>query len=100
MNISNSQLSRRAFLGGGTVLAAFGALALAGCATPAAPGTGAGATAAGATKAKTINFYGNSLGEEALKSAWQGILDGFSKQEGVKVAPVIYPYDQAATQLA
>ena len=101
MTISNSQLSRRAFLGGGTVLAAFGALALAGCATPAAPGAGAGgASAGGATAAKTINFYGNSLGEEALKSAWQGILDGFSKKEGVKVAPVIYPYDQAATQLA
>ncbi|QNA93098.1 extracellular solute-binding protein [Microbacterium sp. Se63.02b] len=100
MTISNSQLSRRAFLGGGTVLAAFGALALAGCATPAAPGAGAGAAANAATKAETINFYGNSLGEEALKSAWQGILDGFSKKEGVTVAPVIYPYDQAATQLA
>ncbi|CAH0156279.1 hypothetical protein SRABI76_00918 [Microbacterium oxydans] len=100
MNLSNSQLSRRAFLGGGSALAAFGLLALAGCATPTAPGAGAGAAADAATKAKTINFYGNSLGEEALKAAWQGILDGFSKDAGVKVAPVIYPYDQAATQLA
>lgn len=98
MNISNSQLSRRAFLGGSTALAAFGVLALAGCTTPVASTPGAGANAA--TKAKTINFYGNSLGEEALKPAWQGILDGFSKDAGVKVAPVIYPYDQAATQLA
>ncbi|OZB77777.1 MAG: hypothetical protein B7X41_20640, partial [Microbacterium sp. 14-71-5] len=86
MNIPNSQLSRRAFLGGGTALAAFGVLALAGCATPAA--TPPGATANAATKAKTINFYGNSLGEEALKPAWQGIIDGFSKDAGVTVAPV------------
>jgi len=98
MNIPNTQLSRRAFLGGGTALAAFGVLALAGCATPAATPPGASANAA--TKAKSINFYGNSLGEEALKPAWQGILDGFSKDAGVTVAPVIYPYDQAATQLA
>lgn len=100
MNISTAQLSRRAFLGGGTALAAFGALALAGCATPATPGTGAGTAANAATKAKTINFYGNSLGEEALKPAWQAILDDFSKANDVKVAPVVYPYDQAATQLA
>lgn len=98
MNISHTQLSRRAFLGGGTALAALGLLTLSGCATPVAAPPGAGANAA--TKAKTINFYGNSLGEEALKPAWQGILDGFSADAGVKVAPVVYPYDQAATQLA
>ncbi len=98
MNLSTSQLSRRAFIGGGTAFAAFGALALAGCATPAAPGASAGANAA--TKAKTINFYGNSLGEEALKPAWEAILKDFSAEEGVTVSPVIYPYDQAATQLA
>ncbi|GAA1131371.1 MULTISPECIES: ABC transporter substrate-binding protein [Microbacterium] len=98
MTITNTQLSRRAFLGGSTALVALGALTLAGCATPAGPGSVTATNAA--TKAKTINFYGNSLGEEALKPAWQGILDGFSSKAGVKVAPVIYPYDQAATQLA
>jgi multiple sugar transport system substrate-binding protein len=98
MNLTTSQLSRRAFIGGGTAFAALGALALAGCATPAAPGASAGANAA--TKAKTINFYGNSLGEEALKPAWEAILKDFSAEEGVTVSPVIYPYDQAATQLA
>ncbi|MDQ0643188.1 ABC transporter substrate-binding protein [Microbacterium murale] len=100
MNISTAQLSRRAFLGGSTALAAFGVLTLAGCATPAAPGAGTGAGANAATEAKTINFYGNSLGEEALKPAWQAILDNFSKANDVTVAPVVYPYDQAATQLA
>ena len=98
MNTPTPQLSRRAFLGGGTALAAFGALALAGCATTAPPVASAGAN--GATKAKTINFYGNSLGEDAQKVAWQAVVDGYSKESGVKVAPVIYPYDQAATQLA
>ncbi len=98
MNTPTPLLSRRAFLGGGTALAAFGALALAGCATTAPPVASAGAN--GATKAKTINFYGNSLGEDAQKVAWQAVVDGYSTDSGVKVAPVIYPYDQAATQLA
>lgn len=98
MNSPTPQLSRRAFLGGGTALATLGAFALAGCATTAPPG--ASSAANGATKAKTINFYGNSLGEDAQKLAWQAVVDGYSKESGVKVAPVIYPYDQAATQLA
>ena len=97
MTTPSTAFSRRAFLGGGTALAALGALALAGCTTTAPPG--AGATNA-PTKAKTINFYGNSLGEDAQKVAWQAVVDGYSKESGVKVAPVIYPYDQAATQLA
>ena len=77
MNTTPTQLSRRAFLGGGTALAALGALALAGCATPTPPGASAGANAA--TTAKTINFYGNSLGEDAQKAAWQAVVDGYSR---------------------
>ena len=65
-----------------------------------ADAAGASAAANGATEAKTINFYGNSLGEDAQKAAWQAVLDGYSGESGVNVAPVIYPYDQAATQLA
>ena len=97
MNSPTPQLSRRAFLGGGTAIAALGALALAGCATTTPPGASATNKA---TAVKTINFYGNSLGEDAQKAAWQAVLDGYSGESGVKVAPVIYPYDQAATQLA
>lgn len=98
MSITHAQLSRRAFLGGGTAIAALGVLTLAGCATPAP--TGGGSMANAATKVKTINFYGNSLGEDAQKAAWQSVVDGFAAESGVKVSPVIYPYDQAATQLA
>ncbi len=94
---TSATISRRVFLGGSTAAAAFGMLALAGC----APTTPAPAAAAkGATAAKTINFYGNSLGEDAQKEAWQSVVDGFAGEAGVTIEPVIYPYDQAATQLA
>jgi len=97
MVTTSAAISRRAFLGGSTTAAAFGMLALAGCA-PTSPGPAA--QAEGATAAKTINFYNNSLGEEAQKAAWQSVVDGFAEQAGVTIKPVIYPYDQAATQLA
>jgi multiple sugar transport system substrate-binding protein len=97
MVTTSAGISRRAFLGGSTTAAAFGMLALAGCApTTQAPA----ASANGATAAKTINFYNNSLGEEAQKAAWQSVVDGFAEQADVTIKPVIYPYDQAATQLA
>lgn len=97
MVTTSAAISRRAFLGGSTTAAAFGMLALAGCApTTQAPA----ASTNGATAARTINFYNNSLGEEAQKAAWQSVVDGFAEQAGVTIKPVIYPYDQAATQLA
>jgi multiple sugar transport system substrate-binding protein len=98
MALTSAAISRRAFLGGSTTAAAFGMLALAGCAPTTQPP--AASSAGGATAAKTINFYNNSLGEEAQKAAWQSVVDGFAAQADVTIKPVIYPYDQAATQLA
>ncbi len=88
MTISNSQLSRRAFLGGGHRARRIRCPRARRVCNARRPrrrcrrGLGRAATAA-----KTINFYGNSLGEEALKSAWQGILDGFSQEGGLQGRP-------------
>jgi multiple sugar transport system substrate-binding protein len=91
-----SAFSRRTFLTGA---AALGALTLAACATPAAPG-GGGSTG-NATKVDTVNLYNNTLGEDAQKQAWQTMISNYqASSPGTTVKPVIYPYDQAATQLA
>lgn len=86
--------TRRTFLGGATASAAL--FALAACATPAPPGAEEGS----ATEVDTINFYGNSLGEDAQKGAWESVIKAWEAASGASVKPVIYPYDQAATQLA
>jgi multiple sugar transport system substrate-binding protein len=70
-------------------------LAAAGCATKTAGGAQGGASSAG-----TINFYGNALGEAAQKAAWESVVKGWETKSGAHVKPVVYPYDQAATQLA
>ncbi|MFJ8045670.1 ABC transporter substrate-binding protein [Kitasatospora sp. NPDC096147] len=88
--------SRRSVLAGFGALGALGATGLAGCSTP-APST---AAADGATEIGTINFYNNVLGEESQKAAWQAAVDGWQKKSGRTVKPVVYPYDQASTQLA
>ncbi|GGF41835.1 ABC transporter substrate-binding protein [Subtercola lobariae] len=91
--------SRRSFLTGASAAAALGVLTLAGCTTPAPPGAG-GPTSTG-TRVGTINLYGNALGEDAQKQAWQTMVTNFqASSPGTTVKPVIYPYDQAATQLA
>ncbi|MCS5716929.1 extracellular solute-binding protein [Herbiconiux sp. CPCC 205763] len=95
---SSPAFDRRAFLMGGSASLGLGILALAGCATTPPPGGSAGA--GGATEVKTISLYGNSLGEDSQKAAWQSVVDGFQKASGATIKPVIYPYDQAATQLA
>jgi multiple sugar transport system substrate-binding protein len=97
---SSPAFDRRAFLMGGSASLGLGILALAGCATTPPPVPGGSAGAGGATEVKTINLYGNSLGEDSQKAAWQALVDGFQKESGVTIKPVIYPYDQAATQLA
>ncbi|MFJ4798644.1 ABC transporter substrate-binding protein [Kitasatospora purpeofusca] len=89
-------LSRRGLLAGIGALGALGAAGLTGCSTP-APATD---RAGGATEIGTINFYNNVLGEESQKAAWQTAVDGWQKRSGRTVKPVIYPYDQASTQLA
>ncbi|MFC9328819.1 ABC transporter substrate-binding protein [Kitasatospora sp. NPDC057015] len=89
-------LSRRSLLAGLGALGALGTAGLAGCSTPAP----AKAAPGGATEIGTINFYNNVLGEESQKAAWQAAVDGWQKKSGRSVKPVIYPYDQASTQLA
>lgn len=97
MSTTNA-FSRRAFMTGSTAVAALGLLSLAGCATP-APKPAASPTGSGSA-VKTINFYGNVLGDEAQKPAWEKMVASFEKASSVTVKPVVYPSDQAATQLA
>ncbi|MER5966346.1 ABC transporter substrate-binding protein [Streptomyces sp. NPDC002057] len=89
-------LSRRGFLAGFGALGVAGALGVSGCSTPAP----SGAAQAGPAEIDTIKFYGNVLGEESQKAAWQGAIDAWQAKSGKSVKPVVYPYDQAATQLA
>ncbi|MFF0223335.1 ABC transporter substrate-binding protein [Streptomyces sp. NPDC004629] len=86
-------LSRRGFLAGTGALGAVGLLAATGCST-----TPTG-TAGAATESDTINFYSNVLGEEAQKGAWETVIHGWERKSGHKIKPVVYPYDQASTQL-
>jgi multiple sugar transport system substrate-binding protein len=98
MNQQTSAFTRRSFLIGGGSLATLGVLALAGCATPGP--AGAGGTGAAKSTVKTLNFYNNVLGDAAQKGAWQSMVSAYEKTSKVTIKPVIYPYDQAATQLA
>ncbi|QMU70171.1 ABC transporter substrate-binding protein [Streptacidiphilus sp. P02-A3a] len=94
--LTGRAVSRRGLLAGFGVLGTLGALSLAGCATSAPGGSAKGA----ATDTESINFYGNALGEDAQKAAWQAVIDGWQRQTGKKIKPVVFPYDQASTQLA
>ncbi|MER6461987.1 ABC transporter substrate-binding protein [Streptomyces sp. NPDC001228] len=87
-------MSRRGLLAGFGALAATGALTATGCST-----TTPGASSSGAAETDTINFYGSALGEGAQKAAWLSIIKGWEKKTGKKVKPVVWPYDQVATQL-
>ncbi len=89
-------LSRRGLLTGLGALGLSSAFGLTACSTS----TPGGGVQEGPSEADTIKFYGNSLGEDAQKAAWQTIVTGWEKKSGKTVKPVIYPYDQAATQLA
>ncbi|MFF6983803.1 ABC transporter substrate-binding protein [Streptomyces sp. NPDC008343] len=90
-------VSRRGLLAGFGALGVSGAFGLVGCSTP-TPGNGSGQV--GAAEIDTIKFYGNALGDNAQKAAWQAVIAGWEKKSGKSVKPVVYPYDQAATQLA
>lgn len=92
--VSRTDISRRGFLAGATTMVG---LVLAGCATTTSSSAGKGVAA---TQASTINLYGNSLGENGQKEAWQAVVSAFEKKQGITIKPVVYPYDQAATQLA
>ena len=94
---TGTAFSRRAFISSESAATALGMLTLAGCATTAPPGSAS--STKGATRTKTINLYGNSLGEDAQKAAWQQAIDGWQNKTKDTVTPVIYPYDQAATQI-
>ncbi|MFJ4965363.1 ABC transporter substrate-binding protein [Streptomyces sp. NPDC088729] len=89
-------LSRRGVLTGLGALGAASALGLTGCSTST---PGSGSAAAGASETDSIKFFGNALGDNAQKAAWQTIISGWQKKSGKRVEPVVYPYDQAATQL-
>ncbi|MFF9430590.1 ABC transporter substrate-binding protein [Streptomyces sp. NPDC004290] len=89
-------LSRRTLLAGLGALGLLGGAGLTGCSTPAPSKAAAG----GPTEINTIKFYNNVLGEESQKAAWQAAVNGWQKKSGRNVKPVIYPYDQASTQLA
>ncbi|MFD4572717.1 ABC transporter substrate-binding protein [Streptomyces sp. NPDC058417] len=92
--------SRRGFLAGFGAIGALGvagALGISGCSTPAAD---KGSGKSGPTEVDSIKFYGNVLGEESQKAAWEAAIAGWEKKSGKSVKPVIYPYDQASTQLA
>jgi ABC-type glycerol-3-phosphate transport system substrate-binding protein len=99
MNEQTSAFTRRSFLIGSGSIATLGVLALAGCATPTTAGAGS-TIGAGGTSVKTLNFYNNVLGDAAQKGAWQSMVGGFQKKSSATIKPVIYPSDQAATQLA
>jgi multiple sugar transport system substrate-binding protein len=100
MNQQTSAFTRRSFLIGSGSLATLGVLALAGCATPTPAGLGPSATAGGGTSVKTLNFYNNVLGDAGQKAAWQNMVAAFENNSPATINPVIYPSDQAATQLA
>ncbi|WP_199551359.1 ABC transporter substrate-binding protein [Streptomyces sp. N35] len=89
-------MTRRGVLAGLGALGLSSAFGLTACSTS-TPGNAAGS---GASEADTIKLYGNALGEDAQKAAWQAVVAGWEKKSGKKVKPVIFPYDQAATQLA
>ncbi|QMU76500.1 carbohydrate ABC transporter substrate-binding protein [Streptacidiphilus sp. PB12-B1b] len=90
-------VSRRGVLAGFGVLGVLGALGVAGCSTTT---PGGGSAKGAATETDSIKFYGNALGEDAQKAAWQAVVNGWEKQSGKTVKPVVFPYDQASTQLA
>ncbi|MFJ9980686.1 ABC transporter substrate-binding protein [Streptomyces cyaneofuscatus] len=90
-------VSRRKMLAGLGALGAVSAFTVAGCSTPAPSG---GPDTTGSSETDSIKFYGNVLGEESQKAAWQGAIDGWESRSGKSVKPVVYPYDQASTQLA
>jgi multiple sugar transport system substrate-binding protein len=94
--LSDHAVSRRGVLAGFGVLGVLGALGVTGCSTTTSGGSAKGA----ATDTSSINFYGNALGEDAQKAAWQAVINGWQKQSGKRIKPVVFPYDQASTQLA
>jgi multiple sugar transport system substrate-binding protein len=93
--LPNPSVSRRGLLAGFGAFGVLGALAATGCSTSTPGGSGN----AGPSETDTLKFYGNALGEAAQKPAWTAIIAAWEKKTGKKVKPVIYPYDQAATQL-
>ncbi|MFJ5646190.1 ABC transporter substrate-binding protein [Streptomyces sp. NPDC093223] len=93
-SVPDPSMSRRGLLAGFGALGLLGALGATGCST------GTTGSTSGSAETDTLKFYGNALGEAAQKPAWEAIIDGWEKKTGKKVKPVIYPYDQAATQLA
>ncbi|NEC20300.1 ABC transporter substrate-binding protein [Streptomyces parvus] len=93
--VPSPSVSRRGVLAGFGALSLLGALGAAGCSTS-NPDSSA---KSGPSETDTLKFYGNALGEAAQKPAWQAILASWEKETGKSVKPVIYPYDQAATQL-
>ncbi|MEU9228918.1 ABC transporter substrate-binding protein [Streptomyces massasporeus] len=97
LNVPRQPVSRRGLLAGLGALGVTGAFALTGCSTST---PGSSAAKGDASEADTIKFYGNALGDNAQKAAWQAIIAGWEKKSGKSVKPVVYPYDQAATQLA
>ncbi|MFI8221509.1 ABC transporter substrate-binding protein [Streptomyces sp. NPDC085932] len=96
INAPQQGASRRGVLAGLGALGLSGAVAMTGC-TTSTPGSDA---TKGDAEVDTIKFYGNSLGDDAQKAAWQSIVAGWEKKSGKSVKPVVYPYDQASTQLA
>lgn len=88
-------IGRRGFLAG-TLAAGLGTWGLTACSTPAPPTTPGGTSG----PVQELNFYNNVLGEDGQKEAWQAAIDTYAAAGGAKVEPVIYPSDQAATQLA
>lgn len=91
----NPAPSRRGFLAGMGALGALGALSAAGCSTT-SPSSGNSGTA---TEVDKINLYSSALGEKAQKGAWETVISRWEAKSGHKIKPVVYPYDQAATQL-
>ncbi|MFI8221468.1 ABC transporter substrate-binding protein [Streptomyces sp. NPDC085932] len=94
--VPDQNVSRRSLLAGFGALGILGALGAVSCTTTT---PGKDSSTDGKSQVDSINFYGNSLGDEAQKEAWQAIVKGWEAKSGSKIKPVIYPYDQAATQL-
>ncbi|MFD3484707.1 ABC transporter substrate-binding protein [Streptomyces sp. NPDC058665] len=96
-NAPRQAMTRRGVLAGLGALGLSSAFGLTACSTSA---PGGAASSGDASEIDTIKLYGNALGEDSQKAAWQAVIAGWEKKSGKKVKPVIYPYDQASTQLA